>query len=127
LVLYLALSHVLFGFSLASKAYVKVLYLAFFSKAYVKVLGADFLSTPLQPFFSLQQFPCNSFPFQKLPTPKSPKQKNQANAPKNPSPKSSPNKSQRQKSKKPPALLQGPFINSGKQGRAEALRRGLTL
>jgi hypothetical protein len=47
LILYLALSHVLFGFSLASKAYVKVLSLAFFSKAYVKVLGADFLSTPL--------------------------------------------------------------------------------
>jgi hypothetical protein len=31
-VLYLALPHVLFGFSLASKAYVKVLSLAFFSK-----------------------------------------------------------------------------------------------
>jgi hypothetical protein len=46
-VLYLALSHVLFGFSLASKAYVKVLSLALLSKACVKVLGADFLSIPL--------------------------------------------------------------------------------
>jgi hypothetical protein len=45
-VLYLARSHVLFGFSLASKACVKVLSLALLSKAYVKVLGADFLSTP---------------------------------------------------------------------------------
>jgi hypothetical protein len=49
LVLYLALSPVLFGLSLASKAYVKVLSLAFFSKAYVKVLGAISLQ-----FFSLQ-------------------------------------------------------------------------
>jgi hypothetical protein len=46
-ILYLALSCVLFGFSLASKAYVKVLSLNFFPKAYVKVLSTDFLSPPL--------------------------------------------------------------------------------
>jgi hypothetical protein len=62
LVLYLALSHVLFGFSLASKAYVQVLSLAFFSKAYVKVLGADFLSPLFSHSFPFSDFPAILFP-----------------------------------------------------------------
>jgi hypothetical protein len=126
LVLYLALSHVLFGFSLASKAYVKVLSLAFFSRAYVRALSADFY----QPLFSLQQFPfnnsfpfCNSFPFQKLPTPKSPKPK-----PKTPqAPKALQTKSQRQKAKSPQLSFSRPFINRSKQGGAEALEEGCDI
>jgi hypothetical protein len=56
--------------------------------------------------------------------PKSPKQKNQAKAPQNPSPQSPQNQKPKAKSKSPSFSFSDPFINSGKQGGAEALREG---
>jgi hypothetical protein len=100
--------------------------LAFFSKVYVKVLSAEFLSTPLYPFFSLPQFPVgnsfpfsNSFPFQKLPTPKSPKPKNHAKVQK-----TTQSKKPKAKASLPPS---GVFINLDKQSGAEALGRGCDI
>jgi hypothetical protein len=90
----------------------------------------DFLSTPLQSFFSLQQFfslvilfPSKIFPHQKAKS-KRQKPKQKASYPKAKA------KNQRQKpkvkvkGKKPLFLLQGSFINSGKQGGAEVFGEG---
>jgi hypothetical protein len=93
------------------------------------------VQTFYQPLFS-HSFPfSNSSSFQKLPTPKIPKQKPKSKAQKTPQSKSPqpPLKAKAQhkvpKSKSKSSLLSfsGPFINSGKQDGAEALKEGCDI